>query len=123
MRFDESIVEVRDDPQVHHRLAGVPDLSRGAGRWEPRKTGSAAVECAFVAAGLLEAARFDTPNIWDVASGIALVKAAGGEVLVKEGDRWAPFTSFAGTGSDMARWKSPIIIGRLSADELIAELG
>lgn len=126
LRFDESLVEVKDDPQVHHRLAGVPDLARGAGRWEPRKTGSAAVECAFVAAGLLEAARFDTPNIWDVASGIVLVKAAGGEVLVKEGDRWEPFTSFVGengAGAEMARWNRPIIIGRLSAEELIAELG
>jgi myo-inositol-1(or 4)-monophosphatase len=123
LRFDDSLVEVRDDPQVHRRLAGVPDLARGAGRWEQRKTGSAAVECAFVAAGLLEAARFDTPNIWDVASGIALVKAAGGEVLVQEGDGWQPFTSFGGTGAEMARWNRPMIIGRLSADELIAELG
>lgn len=34
------------------------------------------LECALVAAGLLEVARFSSPNIWDVAAGIAFGPAA-----------------------------------------------
>jgi len=46
------------------------------GRWDARKAGAAAIECAFVAAGILKAVRFETPNIWDVAAGLALLSLA-----------------------------------------------
>jgi hypothetical protein len=49
-----------------------------------------ALECALVAAGLLEAARFSSLNIWDVAAGIALVGAGGGVVREHDGMHWAP---------------------------------
>jgi len=58
-------------PQARHSvrrgLAGLPDYAAAESRWQICKTGSAAVECAFVAAGLLQVARFDAPNVWDVA--------------------------------------------------------
>ena len=66
--------------------------------WDIRKTGSAAIECAFVAAGLLQVARFAQPNIWDIAGGIVLARAAGREVMVREAGGWKPFTSFAQPG-------------------------
>jgi Inositol monophosphatase family len=63
--------------------------------WETRKTGSAALEWALVAAGLLEVARFSAPNFWDVAAGIALVQAGGGVVREHDGMRWIPMQRFA----------------------------
>jgi myo-inositol-1(or 4)-monophosphatase len=63
--------------------------------WETRKTGSAALECALVAAGLLEVARFAAPNLWYVAGGIALIKASGGIVRVQDGRHWRPMNSFS----------------------------
>ena len=85
---------------VLRRLAGVPIVADAdeAG-WETRKTGSAALECALVAAGLLEVARFAAPNIWDIARGIALVEA--GVVLfacrmVATGWRWTRLSETIG---------------------------
>jgi fructose-1,6-bisphosphatase/inositol monophosphatase family enzyme len=60
---------------VRRQLAGEPfacsdrDLP-----WDVRTTGSAAIECAFVAAGLLRIAWFARPNIRDVAGGVPLVQ-------------------------------------------------
>jgi myo-inositol-1(or 4)-monophosphatase len=78
LRFEGDDVTPKVNAAVLRRLAGVPVAADAdeAG-WETRKTGSAALECALVAAGLLEVARFSSPNIWDVAGGIALVRAGG----------------------------------------------
>jgi myo-inositol-1(or 4)-monophosphatase len=92
---------------VRRRLAGIAGRS-DAGEYEPRWTGSAAIECAFVAAGLMAAARFRHANIWDVAGGIALVQAAGGEVLERRGEEWAPFRDF---GDEPWGWKGGLILG------------
>ena len=74
------------NPEVRRRLAGFVDASpRSPHGWEARRTGSAAIECAFAAAGLLEVARFVRPNAWDVAGGFALVRAAGGSVRRPDG--------------------------------------
>jgi len=66
--------------------------------WDLRKTGSAAVECAFAAAGLLQVARFAAHNLWDVAGGVALVEAAGGAVWEETPGGWRPHTGFAASG-------------------------
>ena len=78
-------------PTVRRWLAGVPDATT-EGVWETRKTGSAAIECALVASGLLQVARFKDPNIWDVAGGVAgavsptgLGAAGGGAVYTGGG--------------------------------------
>ena len=75
-----------------------------------RKTGSAAIECAFVAAGLLRVARFERPNIWDVAGGVALVQASGGEVRTKTSQGWVASSGSKSrtpeqTKSRLRRWR------------------
>ena len=59
LRFEGADVTPKVNAAVLRRLAGVPIVADAdeAG-WETRKTGSAALECALVAAGLLEVARF-----------------------------------------------------------------
>jgi myo-inositol-1(or 4)-monophosphatase len=100
LRFDGQPVIRKQNPAVHRRLGGDPSTSTRGIPWDIRKTGSAAIECAFVAAGLLQVTRFAQPNIWDVAGGIVLAQAAGSDVFVREEGGWQPFTSFAQPTSD-----------------------
>jgi len=108
---------------IRRRLLGLPEPSPTAATFDSRKTGSAAIECAFVAAGLLAGARFRTPNIWDVAGGIALVQAAGGEVRRHDGSAWTRFPSFAdgAPDGDLARWSEPLLLGDAAAVAVLAE--
>ncbi|SOD98140.1 inositol monophosphatase family protein [Caenispirillum bisanense] len=117
LRFEKEDPTTRSGLGLRRRLAGEPrPLARGALPWDSRKTGSAAVDCAFVAAGLLRVSRFETPNLWDVAGGIPLVLAAGGVVRWRDGDgRWHPFSRFAG---DLGTWKHALILGDPEAVEL-----
>jgi myo-inositol-1(or 4)-monophosphatase len=100
--------------QVRRRLVG---LGRGLDATDlpgdVRRSGSAAIECAFAAAGLLGAARFDRPNVWDVAGGIPLVAAAGGDVRVDRGRGWRRFETFLDPGDpdDLRTWKGRIVLG------------
>lgn len=128
LMFDGDVVEPRHNPMVRRRLAGMPQQAPGKVPWEIRKTGSAAIECAFVAAGLLQAARFETPNLWDIAGGVALVRAAGGEALIRQGGSWRPLERFEppekkGREPDLRYWRQPLIIGRVDTDQLIEGLG
>jgi myo-inositol-1(or 4)-monophosphatase len=117
--FDAEALDLATNPQVRRRLAGVG--ARGLGAEAPfdiRRTGSAAIECAFVAAGLLGLARFDTPNAWDVAGGIPLVLAAGGQVRVGGPEGWQAFDGFQDSGPDAAdlrRWNRPLLLGSAEA--------
>lgn len=116
--FDGEAMRPRINPGIRRRLAGepqaIPDVDLP---WEVRKTGSAAIECAFVAAGLMRVARFERPNIWDVAGGLALVQAAGGAVLTYANRRWDEFTHFEvppaleGHAPQLRQWHRPVIIG------------
>ena len=120
LRFDAQPVIRVPNPTVHRRLGGDPSASTRGMPWDIRKTGSAAIECAFVAAGLLQVARFAQPNIWDVAGGIALARAAGRDVFVRDAKRWKPFDGFARTiGNDahevLRDWHLPLIIGEPDA--------
>lgn len=118
LRFNNDEVVPRANPAVRRRLAGVPTPIPGRGGWETRKTGSAAIECAFVAAGILEAARFEYPNLWDVAGGVALVKASGGSVLTKVGGEWQELDRFETEEGDLRRWRQPLIVGRVGSEAL-----
>lgn len=111
LRFEGEPVSRLPNPAVRKRLAGDPHGQSGVGPWDGRKTGSAAIECAFVAAGLLQVARFATSNIWDVAGGIALAHASGASVFQKEDGNWSPFASFGDQLAQMAQWRRPLILG------------
>lgn len=110
--FDGSRIEAVERSHVKRRIVGMPnlmtDMSLG---YEARQTGSAAAECAFVAAGLLAAARFDAPNIWDVAGGVPLVRATGGLILTKLDNEpeWQSYENF--NAGDDRLWRQPMIVG------------
>jgi myo-inositol-1(or 4)-monophosphatase len=109
LSFDSAALEVGPNPAVRRRLAGEPNLDHDHDLvWDVRKTGSAAIECAFVAAGLLEVARFERPNVWDVAGGIALVNAMGGTAYTSSDGEWGRFASF---GDHPHTWRQPLIVG------------
>ena len=123
LRFDGADVTPKVNPAVRRRLVGVPVATVSDGFWETRKTGSAAFECAMVAAGLMQAARFASPNIWDVAGGLALVFAGGGIARRREGDEWVPMEKFEPTEEkpDLRFWRSELIVGEPSAVEKMCE--
>lgn len=122
LRFEGNDVTPKVNPAVRRKLAGVPVAAAEDGHWETRKTGSAAIECALVAAGLLQVARFATPNIWDVAGGLALVEAGGGSIRQQTGKGWAPMQGFEpGQGADgkpdLRHWRRAIVVGAPEAVE------
>jgi myo-inositol-1(or 4)-monophosphatase len=120
LHFDEAAMDLKVNPSVQRRLAGDPGGGKDFGfLWDTRKTGSAAIECAFVAAGLLRVARFERPNVWDVAGGIALARIADLAVHTVEAGGWTPLERFSGPGGDLRRWRQPLIIGDAQA---VAEL-
>lgn len=118
LRFDGIALEGRPNPAVQRRLGGEPfaQKSRSHG-WDGRKTGSAAIECAFVAAGILEMAWFERPNIWDVAGGFALNRAIGNEILHREAGEWTGFTGFAAGDEDPGAWSAATALGSAPALE------
>jgi myo-inositol-1(or 4)-monophosphatase len=130
LRFEGDDVTPKVNAAVLRRLAGVPVAADAdeAG-WETRKTGSAALECALVAAGLLEVARFASPNIWDVAGGIALVRAGGGVIREHDGMLWTPMQRFMpaarpGEAPDLRAWRRPIVVGTKNGVEtMCGEVG
>jgi myo-inositol-1(or 4)-monophosphatase len=91
--------------------------------YDRRASGSAAVECAYVAAGVLDAARFRKLWIWDVAAGLALVRAAKIPIWTEvEGGGWVPFERFepparprSGREPTIADWHRPLLLGALDA--------
>ncbi|MFU8863351.1 MAG: inositol monophosphatase family protein [Rhodobacterales bacterium] len=111
--FDSETFTPNLNPAVRRRLVGLgsgldaPDLP-----WDARRSGSATVECAFVAAGLLGAARFETPNLWDVAGGIPLIVAAGGSVRIDRGAGWQEFAGFQDQDdADIRAWRGRVALG------------
>ena len=114
LMFDfEEIPAVRN-PAIRRRLVGLGSPAGEDLQWNMRRTGSAAVECAFVAAGLLAAARFDRPNVWDIAGGVPLVRASDGVVLERGRDGWTMLESFEDRG-DLRNWNRPVILGQAEA--------
>lgn len=126
LRFDNQAVTLAPNPSVRRRLAGAPVIPREKSVWDLRKTGSAAVECALVAMGILDVARFESPNIWDVAGGAALIAVAGGSVMEQVGDSWRELETFAGGANeagpgDLRSWRRPMIVG--APDSVSAMIG
>lgn len=93
---------------VQRRVSTAPmPTQRHAPRWDYRSLGSAASESAYVAAGMLASARFESHRSWDVAAGIVLAQAAGHEVWTSSGGRWQPF---AGFGDDAEGWCQSVLL-------------
>ena len=119
--FEGEPLVLEANEAVRRHLAGEPRASADGGLpWDVRKTGSAAIECAFVAAGLLRVARFAQPNIWDVAGGAALVRATGGEVRTRTAQGWIALERFEvrkSSGRGLRRWRQPVILGEPEAVE------
>ena len=83
-----------------------------------RRTGSAAIKSSFVTAGLLEVVRFDSPHVWDIAGGLALVAVSGGVALSRGKTGCEILESFGGHGpEEIEHWQSPVILGRPEAVE------
>jgi myo-inositol-1(or 4)-monophosphatase len=117
LRFDGSDVTPKVNAAVLRRLAGVPVVANtDEVGWETRKTGSAALECALVAAGLLEISRFAAPNLWDVAGGLALVQAGRCVAREYDGARWSPMDTFTPHARgeqtpDLRFWQHAMVVG------------
>ena len=54
-----------------------------------RRIGTASLDLAFVASGKLDGFWERNLNIWDVCSGVILVKEAGGKITLPNGDPWS----------------------------------
>lgn len=94
--------------------------------WDIRVTGSAAIECAFVAAGIFQSAFFGAPSIWDVAGGVCLVRAAGLTALTRGPRGWEPLERFeapARVQEDRAPslrdWRQLLVLGTPESTEQI----
>jgi myo-inositol-1(or 4)-monophosphatase len=117
--FEDEPLAARRNPAVRRHLGGEPGpAAPGSYPWDVRVTGSAAIECAFVAAGLLRVARFDRPNVWDVGGGIALLRAAGREVRGRTPDGWAPFERFEHEAG-LRSWTQGMVLGEREAVDLV----
>ncbi|HEY8495053.1 MAG TPA: inositol monophosphatase [Myxococcota bacterium] len=113
--FEGAPLEPLRNRDVLRRLAGLPGRDAGPRRSvDPRVLGSAASECAYVAAGLLRFSILHRASIWDVAGGVALVRAAGLPVLERTEAGWRPFERF--TGEPLRRWRGTLVLGE--PDEL-----
>ena len=124
LRFDEQLLDTESRNQgVRRRLAGAPGGSPGGTRtWDHRVTGSAAIEAAFTAAGIFNSSYFRSLAIWDVAAGVALVQAAGGEAWLRDGSGWRPFERFEAPSKVRAKrepslrdWRMPLLLGEPDA--------
>lgn len=126
--FDGEALQVNINPAIKRRLAGSPHVGSSSDfPWDTRQTGSAAIECAFVAAGLMRVARFERPNIWDVAGGMALLRAGGAEIKSFDGVEWRPFERFVPSPSTpggpalMRNWRQPLLLGDAEGLALLQE--
>lgn len=122
LQFDGFPLVRRANPMVRRGLSGEPSPRDGLAPWDSRKTGSAAIECAFGAAGLLRVAYFESPNLWDVAGGLALANAAGLNILEHDGSRWQAFDGFGTRAENLASWTRPIILGETSETTAMVDL-
>jgi myo-inositol-1(or 4)-monophosphatase len=102
-------------------LASEPgDVPRYGAFFETRVLASAALECAFAAAGVLRVAYLERPAIWDVAAGVVLARAGGCRVLTHREHKWQPLTAFSAANArkrivTLRAWRQPVLIGERHA--------
>jgi myo-inositol-1(or 4)-monophosphatase len=128
LRFEgEPVIVLEPHEGLRRRLSAAPGGSPGrATGWDNRVTGSSAIECAFVAAGVFVGAHFRTPGIWDVAGGVPLLRAAGREVRTLGPGGWEPLERFvapartrSGRPPSLRDWKQQVAIGIPEAVEAV----
>ncbi len=136
LRLDGVEVSPERATRVRRTLAAAPGGSpAGTKLWDHRVTGSIAVEAAFVAAGIFVSAPFWGPKVWDIAGGLALVRAAGREVWIRDREGWRPFERFepprqlpervrqreGDRAPSLRDWRSTVIVGTTEATRAIRE--
>jgi myo-inositol-1(or 4)-monophosphatase len=90
------------------QVSGAPRLGRS---WDTRVIGSAATECAYVAAGMLRIASLHNPRIWDVAGGVLLARAAGCVVYSRTTLEWKRLARFATDERGLRAWRQAVLMG------------
>lgn len=128
LRFEgRAVPRNRPSVGVRRRLVAGPGGAAGrASQWDIRVTGSAAIECAFVAAGIFTSTVFWGLFVWDVAAGVVLVRAAGLEVWTRDSKGWKPLERFEAPAKiredrppTLRDWRQPLVVG---SDEAAAEI-
>jgi myo-inositol-1(or 4)-monophosphatase len=111
----------RREPAAWRGLASEPgDAARYAAFFETRVLASAALECAFVAAGVLRITYLSAPAIWDVAAGVVLAQAAGCGVITRRFGKWSALAAFSAPNArkriaTLRAWRQPVLIGERRA--------
>ena len=125
---DRLIKVASPEPKPVRGLVSLPGFAFGMFRMsgafarspgDPRTLGSAALELALVAAGVLQYGLFGSLKIWDVAAGVLLVREAGGEVLSWRGwlSGWKRLGAFAAREpsekdpTGLRGWSEPLLAG------------
>ena len=133
LRFEGREVPLaRPSVGVRRRLtAGPGGRPRRGAQWETRVTGSAAIECAFVAAGIFSATVFWGLRLWDVAAGVVLVRSAGLEAWIRDESGWRPLARFEPPARvrdqseprepTLRDWRQPLVIGTEEATAAVRE--
>ncbi|MBH76769.1 MAG: inositol-1-monophosphatase [Dehalococcoidia bacterium] len=119
LRFEGDVVKAVENQGVRRSLSAVPGGGPGrSASWDNRVTGSAAIECAYVAAGVFTTAQFWGVRAWDLAAGLVLIEAAGREALIREGKTWEPFQRFSPPSriseeraATLRDWSRPVLVG------------
>ena len=119
LNFEGEPVETVENQGVRRSLSAAPGGAPGrAASWDNRVTGSAAIECVYVAAGIFTTAQFWGVHAWDLAAGLVLAEAAGREALIREGAGWKPFERFVPPSRvredrtpTLRDWSRPMLVG------------
>jgi myo-inositol-1(or 4)-monophosphatase len=129
LHFDAEPFEPIHAPGVRRKLSAAPGGSPGRARdWDNRVTGSAAIELAFVAAGIFQSARFGGLHIWDLAAGVLLIQEAGGQTLIRRDGELGPLERFEAPAEvkedrapSLRDWRGLVVVGTDAAIEVIRE--
>ena len=70
-------------PKYYNELENISKLTAGV-----RRLGAASIDLAYVASGKIDGFWEKDLNLWDVSSGVLLVKEAGGRITEPQGNNW-----------------------------------
>jgi len=129
LQFDDAPFGGVPSTDVRRRLSAAPGGSPGRlQHWDNRVTGSAAIELAFVAAGIFQSAWFGGLKIWDLAAGVLLIQEAGGRVSHRRAAAFEAFTKFEAPSEvkedrapSLRDWRGLIIVGTEEAVSTLEE--